>query len=135
MSTSSSSGHLPPSRSKCPTTPLVSMLCLSPITQSVSFCFGLPLLLHSYPHYLSLQRVTSYNVSYPVLLSCSNYIHQRSLFFHLFQFIRASSFVLCCPADLLHPPPYPRLNSQVSIRSTSSLLIVHVSASYTVTLH
>src|SRR6218665_3692552 len=101
------------------------MLCLSPITQSVSFCFGLPLLLHSYPHYLSLQRVTSYNVSYPVLLSCSNYIHQRSLFFHLFQFIRASSFGLCCPADLLHPPPYPRLNSQVSTQSALEFCPIH----------
>src|SRR6218665_678955 len=70
----------PPGRSKCPTTPLFSMLCLFlefPVSvvhhvlhellprpsSSPPFCPPLS---------LSLQRVTSYNVSCPVLPSCSN---------------------------------------------------------------
>src|SRR6218665_2518520 len=67
----------------------LSMLCLflsspypSSIIQSTSFCQGLPL-----PSIISLQRVTSRNVSYPVLLDGSDCIHKASLFFHLLQYL------------------------------------------------
>ena len=72
-------GHLPSDRSKCPSAPFLPMLCLflvqypSSFIQSTSFFLGLPLpLLPSIIslHYLSLQRVASHVVSYPVQWHC-----------------------------------------------------------------
>src|SRR6218665_943970 len=94
FTSSSSSGFLPPGISKCPTTPLFSMLCFflefpvsvfhHPVHEFLSRSSSFHIPLHSSLHYLSLQRVTSQNVSYPVLLSYSDYILQQSFFFLTF---------------------------------------------------
>ena len=81
----------------------------SSIIQSMSLGTGLPLsLFHSIlPFILSVCRATSYNVPYPVLLPCSNYVHQR--FFSSTSFNTFSFAFLLCPYNPLHPSPYPHL--------------------------
>src|SRR6218665_923184 len=91
-------GYLPSGRSKSPSTQLLTLLCLF-------FEFPVSVLHHSVHELLS--RSSSFfhsflqgsiiflcNVSYPVLLPYSNYVHQRSFLFHAFQYF-VTCFVLC----------------------------------------
>ena len=84
---------------------------LSFIIQSMSFCVAPP----SSFHYLSLQRVPSKTVSYPVLLSCSDYIRQRSFTSIFFK----PSFVLCSVQLILSILFHIHI-SKASIRLASS---------------
>src|SRR6218665_1683377 len=116
---------------------LFSMLCLflefpvsvlqCSIIQSMSFCQGLPLLLFPFilSSIISLCRELPLGMC-PIQFFCLVLIISiKDLFVYLFQYFFIRS--VFCPADPLHPPPYPHLKSLYPF-------IVHVSASYSVTL-
>jgi len=64
------------------------------------------------PLHLFVESHLLERMSYPVLLPCSNYVHQRAFLFHLFRY-----FFLCFvlrPAAPLHPSTYLHLKSYPS---------------------
>src|ERR1700733_1895532 len=97
FSSSSSLGLLPSGRSECPTTPFLPLLCFffefsisvfhHPVQELLSRPSSSFPPLHFDLHYISLQGIASQYMSYPVLLSCSDCIHQGSFLVHLFQYL------------------------------------------------
>src|SRR6218665_1889288 len=124
----SSLGDLPPGRSKCPTIPFFSMLCLS-----LSFQYlPLPLFPSILPSVISLCRELSLRMC-PIQFFCLVLIISiKDLFSSVF--FSTSSFVLCSVQLILSILLHIHI-SKGSIRLKASFLIVHVSAPYSVTLH
>src|SRR6218665_972249 len=133
----SSLGDMPPGRSKCPTTPIFSMLCpflefpVSILHHQVHELLSRPFS-SSLPSIISLCRELPLRMC-PIQFFCLVLIISiKDLFYSTF--FNTSSFVLCSVQLIFSILLHIHI-SQASIRLTSSFLIVHVSALYSVTLH
>src|SRR6218665_372727 len=132
-------GNLPPGMSKCPTTPLFSMLCPFlefPVSVLHHLVHGLGLPLPLFPSILpsiiSLCRELPLRMCRIQFFCLVLVISIKDLFASTF--FNTSPFVLCSVQLILSILLHIHI-SKASIRLTSSFLIVHVSAPHSVMLH